>query len=129
MLINDNTVPFTLTTKEVLQKIKNSLNIDGLVITNIVSAINGRKSIFLKSEYLTYGKIFSKIDLFQVDSKKMDDIQNVIMLSFINKNQKPLDQSNTELKNFMRHKIYSLNYPPGLILTDNYSPVENMLIR
>ena len=53
-----NSVPYQLATSEAVEKMYAALNNDGLVIHNIISAINGKKGEFLRAEIATYKKYF-----------------------------------------------------------------------
>ncbi len=52
-------IPYQLTTKETVEKIYQMLSHKGVVILNMVSAINGKKGEFLRAEYATYKAVFS----------------------------------------------------------------------
>ena len=52
-------IPYQLTTKEAVQKEYDILNDNGLVILNVISALDGEKGEFLRAEYATYKKNFS----------------------------------------------------------------------
>lgn len=58
-----------MTTKEALIKVKDSLTDKGLVIVNIISAMDGPQGLFFKSEYLTYKSIFPAVLTFPVKDK------------------------------------------------------------
>lgn len=49
-------VPFQLTTVEALENEKRLLKDDGIIISNIFSALEGENSNFLRNEYTTYKK-------------------------------------------------------------------------
>lgn len=127
----DNLIPFSLTTNEALTEIKRNLTDEGLVITNIISAMEGTKSRFFKTEYLTYKAVFPTVLTFVVNDK--DDkkkVQNIILLAVKNKNFKLPESKdkNSELKKYLSHLV-EVDVKEGIILTDNYAPVENMFIR
>ena len=127
----DNLIPFPLTTKEVLIEVRNNLTTDGLVITNIISAMEGPKSLFFKSEYLTYKSIFPSVLTFPVkDKNDKKIIQNIIFVAMKNKNftiPKSKD-TNSEFEKYLNHLI-KIDVEDGFILTDNYAPVENMFMK
>jgi predicted membrane-bound spermidine synthase len=79
-------VPYQLTTIEVAQKMRSLLNENGLVLVNIISAIEGRGGKFLRAEYKTFKEVFPQVYLFPV--KNADDgkeKQNIILGSEISK--------------------------------------------
>ena len=46
---------------ELIKKIKNSLNEDGLYLTNIISSLEGRDSRFIKAEVNTLKRVFKNV--------------------------------------------------------------------
>lgn len=81
-------VPFQLTTVEALENEKRLLNDDGIIISNIFSALEGENSKFLRNEYTTYKKIFGNVKIFKVNLGSDDntEMQNYILVAF-NENQ------------------------------------------
>lgn len=77
-------VPFQLTTIEALQSVKNSLNENGIVITNLVCALDGKDSELVKYEYTTYKEVFENVKIFQVGKGNVNDtdLQNLILVGF-----------------------------------------------
>ena len=77
-------VPFQLTTVEALENEKRLLNNDGIIISNIFSALEGENSKFLRNEYTTYKKIFDNVKVFKVDLGSDDntEMQNYILVAF-----------------------------------------------
>ena len=76
--------PFQLTTKEALENAKKDLKENGIIITNIVSALEGDKSEFIKKEYATYQKVFKHVRIYQAQQGLFndDEIQNLIIVGF-----------------------------------------------
>ena len=77
-------VPFQLTTVEALENEKRLLKDDGIIISNIFSALEGENSKFLRNEYTTYKKIFDNVKVFKVDLGSDDntEMQNYILVAF-----------------------------------------------
>ncbi len=120
-VFQDFAVPFHLTTKEAVEKLYNSLVDNGLVITNIVSDIT-RPNSLSASQYLTYKFIFPKIYPIQMNYRGYNNLGNTILISFKNRNQKILPSDIVLVKESSMSK-------KGMVLFDNYAPVENMFIR
>ena len=75
-------LPYQLTTKEAVQKKFDILQENGIVILNIISAIEGEKGKFLRAEYATYKSIFPQVYLFPVrDQNNGNDVQNIILIA------------------------------------------------
>ncbi len=116
--------PFELTTYEAMENAKNILNDNGIVITNIISSIDGEKSDFIKYEYSTYKAVFDDVKVYQVlPQVEPEKEQNLILVGI--KGKSNIDEEkyeqyqeilNNELTNFSSDKK---------IVTDNYAPIGN----
>lgn len=119
-------IPYQLTTFEAVGKIYELLMEEGIVLVNIVSALEGEKGRFLRAEYATYLKVFPQSYLFWVESR--DDVLGVqnIMLLAMKSDRKPVFQSdNLELDTYLSHvwrKEIKTDLP---VLTDDFSPVDH----
>lgn len=104
----------TLTTVEAATLIHDSLNTNGVYLSNIVSAINGDDSKFLKSEVATLNNIFKNVYIIPCEkSYNLYSVQNIMVLA-------------TDDDLYLDNTI-SLNYDDSsIILTDNYSPVDSL---
>lgn len=116
-------VPFELTTLEALANAKNRLNENGIVLTNIISSLEGKESKLIKYEYATYKKVFDDVKIYQVGNKDVFESQNLILVGI--KGTPQINESkyleyeeylNTEVKNYSSDKKIS---------TDNYAPIGN----
>ncbi len=115
--------PFELTTYEALINARNKLNDNGIVATNIISAVEGEKSDFIKYEYATYKKVFNDVKIFRVRDITDEEEQNLILIGFkgeANKNEEKYEQYSSllerEIINFESDKQ---------VVTDNYAPIGN----
>ena len=117
-------VPFQLTTREALQKMHDFLSDDGVVILNLISAVEGEKSKFLQAEFKTYQAIFPNVFLFKVRNEKGDNLtQNLIIVASKSKNIS-LDSTDEEISALLQNlysKSLNLTVP---VLTDDLAPVE-----
>ena len=117
------TVPFELTTKEALQNMYNILNDNGLVITNVISALEGKDSDFLKYEYSTYKAVFDDVKVFYVDGPEKDKKQNTIIIGIkgkINEN----DLKEEVYKNILETEIKDYTSDKDIV-TDNLAQIGN----
>lgn len=115
--------PFELTTVEALSKSKDMLNENGVVITNIISSLEGKDSKFIKYEYATYKAVFDEVKLFTVNNREKDEKQNIILIGIKGNMQideyKYMDYQsylNMEIKEFETDKK---------IVTDDFAPIGN----
>ena len=114
--------PFELTTYEAMQEAYNDLNGNGIVITNIISSIEGKDADFIKYEYSTYKYVFDDVMVFKVNPNNQDtERQNLILVGIkgdlnINedKQQEYQDLLSNEVMNFSSDKS---------IVTDDYAPI------
>ena len=114
--------PFELTTYEAMQKVYDSLNENGTVITNIISSLEGNDSDFIKYEYSTYKAVFDNVKVFQVNTNHANDQeQNLILVGIkgneninINKEEEYNALLSNEIKDFTSDKP---------IVTDDYAPI------
>lgn len=105
----------TLTTIEAVQKIKNSLNENGLYLTNIISSLEGENSKFLNAEINTLKKVFNNvyvIPCFKGESNLEETINNMVIATDLN-----LNLENT----------YNFVNDNEIVLTDDYCPVESLI--
>ena len=114
--------PFELTTYEAMQKVYDSLDENGTVITNIISAIEGDDADFIKYEYTTYKAIFDDVKVFKVNPNRLDnEDQNLILVGIkgngninTDKEEEYQELLSSEVKDFTSDKP---------IVTDDYAPI------
>lgn len=118
-ILNDafagNSPATTLTTVEAATLIKNSLNENGVYLSNIISSIDGNDSRFLKSEVATLHEVFKNVYI--VPCRSRDDVsrhQNIMVIA----TDDYLEIDNTVTLNESNNPI---------ILTDNYCPVDSLI--
>lgn len=104
----------TLTTDEAIEKIYNSLNENGVYLTNIISSLDGEGSNFIKAEVKTLKKHFKNVYIIPCNYKKDKNIvQNNMVIS-------------TDDTIYYEDNA-SVNFKDSNILTDNYCPVETII--
>ena len=118
-------IPFQLTTKEAVIKKYDSLSDGGIVMINIISAIEGEKGKFARAEYATYKKVFPQVFLFTV--KNINDgnkTQNIMLVALKSEKIPSLESSDQEINGFLSRvwKRPIANDMP--VLTDDFAPVE-----
>ena len=114
--------PFELTTYEAMQKVYNSLDENGTVITNIISAIEGDDADFIKYEYSTYKAVFDDVKVYQVNSNHSpEEKQNLILVGIkgngninTDKEEEYGELLSNEIKDFTSDKP---------VITDDYAPI------
>lgn len=115
--------PFELTTYEALTNAKNILNDNGMVITNILSSLEGEEEDFIKYEYATYKKVFDDVKLFKVTDAKAEERQNLILVGF--KGDKNINEEKyDEYEELLAREVTNFSSDREIV-TDNYAPIGN----
>ena len=126
-------VPYELTTKEALQRMSKILSDDGVLIVNIISALQGNKAEFFLSEFKTIKSVFPKVYVFPINNEKIEAVQNVMIVAskdngfdFEKKSKETQNEETLEyLKHYLGENLTTSKHIP--ILTDNYAPVEYLV--
>ena len=113
--------PFELTTKEALQRAKNALNDNGMVITNIISSLEGDDDDFIKYEYTTYKAVFQEVKLFRVRNAEDTTRQNLILVGFKN-GENVNSEKYDEYKNLLDMEITDFSSDREVV-TDHFAPI------
>ena len=122
------TPPWQLATRESISRMNAILDDDGVVIANVVSALEGEKAEFLQAEFATFKSIFPQVYFFQVYKMDPNKPQNLIMVAQKSSQKPSLQDSNKELESYLKN-IYNGEVNGGQILTDNFAPVENLTLN
>jgi spermidine synthase len=118
-------VPFELTTKEAFTNIKNMLNENGMVIVNVISALDGKDSGLIKAQYATFQEVFADVKLFAVSDKaNKTSKQNLILIGF--KTKESGYPSSSEYEKYLLNEITDFN-TDYKAFTDDYAPVEKYM--
>ncbi len=117
-------IPFQLTTRQAVQAIYSHLNKNGLLLTNIISALEGPAGKFIQAEYATYRSIFDYVYIFPVAYPNQPQRpQNIIMVA-VKADQEPnLAAADPEFSHYLSHR-WTKPLPARPVLDDNYAPVE-----
>ncbi|MCK5416009.1 fused MFS/spermidine synthase [Candidatus Parcubacteria bacterium] len=117
--------PFHLTTKEVVSKLYNNLSDDGVVLVNIISAIDGDKGKFMRAEIATYKTKFPQAYIFPVQYPEDGFKRQNSLVVFLKSENKPEFKSeNLEFDKHLSH-LWTKKVDNDLpILTDDYAPVD-----
>ena len=115
-------VPFELTTYEAMQKAYSSLNENGLVITNIISSLEGEGSDFIKYEYSTYKAVFDDVKLFKVNPNNSDSEEQNLILLGVKGNLDINDDKNEEYSELLSNEIEGFTSDKPIV-TDDYAPI------
>lgn len=118
-ILNDafsgNSPAKTLTTVEAVQKIKNSLQENGLYLTNIISSLEGENRKFLNAEVNTLKRVFKNVYIIPCfeGERKLEEVMNNMVIA---------TDADLEFEN-----AYNFINDNEIILTDDYCPVESLI--
>ena len=115
--------PFELTTYEAMCKIKEKLNTNGMVITNILSSLEGNEAKFAKYEYATYKAIFDDVKIYAVKTDDKTQYQNLILIG-IKGNPEADENKYLEYKNLLDTEVLDFS-SNSKIVTDDFAPIGN----
>lgn len=121
---NFYSIPYQLTTREVVQKKYDMLTEDGVVILNMIGSVSWEASKFIQSEYKTYKEIFPEVFLLPVSTMDMNENQNIMLVALKNPETVSYTTENKEYKDFLTRKIYMQILEDTIVLTDDYAPVD-----
>ncbi|MBW6432125.1 fused MFS/spermidine synthase, partial [Patescibacteria group bacterium] len=124
---SDSSPPFHLTTKEAVKRIYESLSDDGVAVVNVIGSVEGQGSGFVKAELSTYQSIFPQTFIFLLNSFDLNQRQNIILVA-TKKTGVVIDEVSPRYKDFFNN-LYEGELDSGLILTDDYAPVESLMRR
>lgn len=115
--------PFELTTYEALVHAKKMLNDNGIVLTNIISSLEGEDTDFIEYEYATYKAVFDDVKIFQVQDRDYTESQNLILVG-IKGNPQINEDKYEEYKNYLNMEITNFETDKNIV-TDDFAPIGN----
>jgi len=110
-------IPYHLVTIEAINGIERILDDRGIVVVNIISFAEGEKAEMLRSLYKTYNKVFPGICMIPARDDN-SRAQNIVLVAA---------RADADLPAIDCIKIDDRELDSSNILTDDYSPVENMM--
>jgi spermidine synthase len=120
-----HSLPFQLTTWEAVKKYYDLLTPDGVMVVNIISAIEGNEGEFLRAEVATFKKLFPQVYIFPVsnpeDGKK---VQNIMLVALKSSTPPVFKSTNPTIQTYLDHlwkKEIPLDMPA---LSDDFAPVD-----
>jgi len=125
-------IPFQLTTKESMKKVYDSLSDNGIFVLNIISALEGDKSLLFKAEYKTLKEFFPQVYVFPAryyDGRKTDEHQNIILIAaknsqWLSKEDLLARASSTQAEMINHFWEKPINLVNSAVLTDNFAPID-----
>jgi spermidine synthase len=124
--------PFQLMTAEAVSRTKSSLDPNGMVIANIISASEGYRSELIRYAYNTFKTSYTHVAVYRIDQRfPVNTRQNLLLLA----SNQPIAESRLTraaavdplLRPLTANRL-SLAENQARILTDNYAPVEQLAV-
>ncbi len=122
-------IPYQLTTKEAVKKMYDLLNNNGVVFVNIVSAIEGPKSLFLQAAYTTFKRVFPYVYLFPNRPQDASNTQNVMLVAIKSSKEPKLFSKNSEFQKLLNHRWTGEMKTDIPVLTDDFTPVDKYVMQ
>jgi spermidine synthase len=122
-------IPFHLTTAEAAQRMKAALAPNGVVLVNLISALEGERGRFFCALRAAYTSVFPNVLVFAVDDPlDRTRAQNIILAAFASDFEPPLSAADPELDAMLSRRVQP---PPDAScepLTDEYAPVDRYMM-
>lgn len=125
---NSISIPPQLASKEAVERVYNSLDDDGIVLVNIISAAEGKRSAFLKAEYMAYQAVFPQVLVFTVNLPDQPATAQNLMLVALKSAVKPeMFSVDPEINSFLKNVYAGVIEPSDSMITDDYAPVDHYM--
>lgn len=118
-------IPYQLTTLEVVQKKYDMLTENGIVILNVIASLEWEKAQFLEAQYKTYKQIFPEVFILPVsDQFDTQRVQNISLIAAKNPDALNYITDKQDHIEYLSRKRY-LQIPESTrVLTDDFAPVD-----
>jgi len=124
-----NNIPFQLATLESMQRCADVMTEDGVLVMNMIASVKGEGSQLLASQYLTLREVFPQVEVFTVNNRTIEEglPRNIAIIATkddVFDLQRKLEQLNPQLAS----QRVNLDISEAMVLTDDFAPVDQMLI-
>jgi len=126
---NAISLPYQLTTVEAIQKQYDLLNEGGLVMVNVIQAVEGKSSLFLQAEMRSFQKVFPQVFLFaDAGYKNRKRIQSTIIVAVKSMETFSFSSENIGLDSLLSKQVKDF-IPLQQALYDDFAPVDYLAFR
>ena len=122
-----HSIPFHLTTLENARALYDRLEEDGVVLMNIISAIEGKKGRFLRAEYRTFKEVFPQVYVFATELESSRDTQNIILVALKSKDAPAWESADPELAGYLENLWKEKIRADEPVLTDDFAPTDILI--
>jgi len=135
-------IPFHLTTQEFLRLVKTRLTPGGVVVFNIIGALQGPRSPLFRAMYRTASEVFPAVYLFPIDFRPQKDVETIRNIMLVGSTGPRFAReeilararglaSRVTYPHFVQYATDYYEAPIPVadvpILTDDYAPVDTLL--
>lgn len=122
-------IPYQLTTLEAVRRMHGLLQEEGVVLINIISAIEGDKGKFLRAQYATFRQVFPDVLLFPVNDRHDGmSMQNIMLVALKSGRRYPATNPDAEISDYLSYR-WQKEVPGDMpLLKDEFAPVDNYII-
>lgn len=126
---NAISLPYQLTTVEAIKKQYDLLNDGGMVMVNVIQAVEGKSSLFLQAEMKSFQKVFPQVFLFaDAGHERREQIQSTIIVAVKSNEVFTFTSENIGLDSLLVKQV--LDYPlTQEALYDDFAPVDYLAFR
>lgn len=127
---NAISLPYQLTTIEAIQKQYELLNEGGVVLVNVIQAVEGKSSLFLQAELKTFMQVFPQVYLFADRGvNKREEIQSTIIFAIKSETRPAFSSSITSIDSLLAKRVNESIPLNQAILYDDFAPVDYLAFR
>jgi hypothetical protein len=122
-------VPFHLTTREMFARLYALLNQEGMVVMNLITAIEGEAGRLFRAEFATLKSVFPWVYAFPVGRPGDGTfVQNVVLAAFRSDVEPDMAGRGTEFDKLLGHLWTAPLQQDAAVVTDDYAPVEAYML-
>lgn len=127
---NAISLPYQLTTVEAIEKQYELLNDGGIVLVNVIQAVEGKSSLFLQAELKTFMQVFPQVYLFADRGvHKRQEIQSTIILAIKSATRPAFSSSDMSIDSLLAKRVTEPIPLNQAILYDDFAPVDYLAFR
>ncbi len=127
---NAISLPYQLTTIEAIQKQYDLLNDNGVVLVNVIQAVEGKSSLFLQAELKTFMQVFPQVYLFaDRGGQKREEIQSTIILAIKSETRPAFSSRDMSIDSLLAKRVTETIPLNQAILYDDFAPVDYLAFR
>jgi len=135
-------IPFHLTTHEFYELARSRLSPNGVIVANLIGALEGPRSSLFRAMYKTYAEVFPGLYLFPVALRPYDDVNDIRNIMLVASAERKLTRSEImerarqvapriKFREFLKYAgdYYdeSISVDDVPVLTDDYAPVDTLI--